>query len=61
MYIGYLMMHMRNEPQTGVDVSRIGEILATLACWIDNPVTLPKTEGEKGRNKIDIGRVPRGP
>lgn len=43
-YAGYLMMHMRNEPHTGVDISRMGEILATLACWIDNPNTLPKQE-----------------
>ena len=43
-YIGYLMMHMKQEPHTGVDISRIAEILATLACWIDNPHTYPKIE-----------------
>ena len=37
-------MHMRNEHPSGVDISRIGEILCTLACWIDNPHTLPKPE-----------------
>ena len=44
MYIGYLIMHMRNKPHSGIDVSRIGEILCTIACWIDNPNTLPKEE-----------------
>jgi hypothetical protein len=37
-------MHMRNRPHSGVDISRIGEILCTIACWIDNPNTLPKVE-----------------
>jgi hypothetical protein len=29
---------------TGLDITRIGEILSTLACWIDNPHTVPKLE-----------------
>lgn len=43
-YIGYLMCHMKNNPLTGVDITRIAEILATLGCWIDNPKTFPKPE-----------------
>eukprot|EP01119_Soliformovum_irregulare_P021104 TRINITY_DN6967_c0_g1_i1.p1 TRINITY_DN6967_c0_g1~~TRINITY_DN6967_c0_g1_i1.p1 ORF type:complete len:1824 (-),score=734.75 TRINITY_DN6967_c0_g1_i1:21-5492(-) len=43
-YVGYLNMHMRNSPITGVDISRIAEIMATLSCWVDNPQTLPKPE-----------------
>jgi len=60
LYIGFLMMHMRARRLSGVDVSRIAEILATLACWIDNPYTAPKPD--EFRDMIDrlvaSGRVP---
>ncbi|KAL6057492.1 Eukaryotic peptide chain release factor GTP-binding subunit [Balamuthia mandrillaris] len=48
LYIGFLLMHMKKRPPTGMDVSRMAEILATLACWIDNPKTLPKYHDAMG-------------
>eukprot|EP01127_Copromyxa_protea_P014471 TRINITY_DN4037_c0_g1_i5.p1 TRINITY_DN4037_c0_g1~~TRINITY_DN4037_c0_g1_i5.p1 ORF type:complete len:1576 (-),score=392.54 TRINITY_DN4037_c0_g1_i5:89-4816(-) len=44
MYIGFLSMHMRSQNISGVDVARMGDILSSLACWIDNPKTFPKKE-----------------
>jgi hypothetical protein len=35
---------MRNENISGVDIARMGDILSSLACWIDNPKTFPKKE-----------------
>eukprot|EP01125_Pyxidicula_operculata_P007847 TRINITY_DN2653_c0_g9_i1.p1 TRINITY_DN2653_c0_g9~~TRINITY_DN2653_c0_g9_i1.p1 ORF type:complete len:1829 (+),score=506.01 TRINITY_DN2653_c0_g9_i1:339-5489(+) len=43
LYIGYLMLHMRSK-FSGVDITRIAEILSTLWFWIQNPKTLPKVE-----------------
>lgn len=37
-------MHMRAQNISGVDIARIGDILSSLACWIDNPKTNPKKE-----------------
>eukprot|EP01105_Mastigella_eilhardi_P015820 TRINITY_DN3621_c0_g1_i2.p1 TRINITY_DN3621_c0_g1~~TRINITY_DN3621_c0_g1_i2.p1 ORF type:complete len:1898 (+),score=453.80 TRINITY_DN3621_c0_g1_i2:680-5695(+) len=44
LYIGFLHAHMRTERITALDVQRIGELLATLTCWIRDPRTLPKPE-----------------
>lgn len=44
MYVGFLMMHMRAENISGVDIARMGDILSSLACWVDNPKTNPKRE-----------------
>jgi hypothetical protein len=62
MYIGYLMMHMRQDPISGVDISRMGEILCTIACWIDNPNTFPKVEEfrELVDNMVKENTVPNG-
>lgn len=44
LYIGYLLYHMRSDPHTGLDITRIAEFLATLSCWVENPHTIPKPE-----------------
>ncbi|KAH3759243.1 translation elongation factor 1a [Pelomyxa schiedti] len=44
LYIGYLNLHMRAERHTGLDVTRIAELLSSLAVWIQNPHTQPKQE-----------------
>jgi elongation factor 1-alpha len=43
LYSGYLLMHIRSE-LSSLDVARIGEIMATMRCWINNPKTKPKIE-----------------
>lgn len=43
-FSGFLQMHMRQQNISGVDIARIGDILSSLACWIDNPKTNPKKE-----------------
>jgi hypothetical protein len=37
------MMHLRGK-LTGVDIARIGDLLSSVHCWIENPKTLPKKE-----------------
>eukprot|EP01114_Cavostelium_apophysatum_P012208 TRINITY_DN270_c0_g1_i4.p1 TRINITY_DN270_c0_g1~~TRINITY_DN270_c0_g1_i4.p1 ORF type:complete len:1841 (+),score=636.84 TRINITY_DN270_c0_g1_i4:878-6400(+) len=44
LYAGFVVFHMRQENISGVDVSRLAELLATIACWIDNPQTIPKVD-----------------
>ena len=47
LYGGYLMMHMNNFNISGLDISRIIEILSTITVWINCPTTVPKINDVK--------------
>jgi hypothetical protein len=51
LFIGFLLSHMRAMPHTGVDVTRMGELLATLGVFLNNPHTVPKPEEVAEFNK----------
>eukprot|EP00727_Mastigamoeba_balamuthi_P010129 m51a1_g5739 putative elongation factor 1-alpha 1 (1748) ;mRNA; r:1147184-1156452 len=44
LYVGFLLLHMQSARHTPLDVERIGQILASLGCWIADPVTYPRPE-----------------